>query len=168
MKIRCWRELTCFVSWEPTIASVERGEVDVRAAGGKGITELGCNLCSSGMETTASFSDLLSKDKRKLLLLSLILLLRIVTRSPMSPASETLSHSASSLSVWWLMWLDMLNERLLMEEPPLLILSIWTLTQPQHSFHHLKTKTNKIPGWLMHLPPMLTLYMCGTKYMTGF
>lgn len=86
MKIKCGRELTCLVSSDVS-------------AGGKGLTELGCNLCSSGMETTASFSDLLSKDKRKLLLLSLILLLRIVTRSPMSPASETLSHSASSLSV---------------------------------------------------------------------
>lgn len=77
MKIKCGRELTCLVSSDVS-------------AGGKGLTELGCNLCSSELETTtASFSDLLSKDKRKLQL-------RIVTRSPMSPASETLSHSASS------------------------------------------------------------------------
>ena len=125
------RGLTCFASSsDASIASVESGEVN---SGGAGVTgELECRnagyvcvLWSSGMESMAPFSDLKSKDKRKLPFSLNLLLGRAL--SPISPASETLSVSASLLSFWWLKRLEMLNERLLTEEElKLPVLSMWT------------------------------------------
>lgn len=117
---KCWIGLTWFMASESTTAPVER-------------VAFGCNISSSSVETTTSFSSGLMSKEERILPLSLSLVLGRAL-SPMSPASETLSHS-SSLSVWWLVWLDMLVERLLIDEPVQLSLSMCNKTRSFSQTH---------------------------------
>ena len=104
----CWWKLTCFLSLEHTIASVERGDM---ISSGNGVTTeivvivdgsqeqylLRYNRVSSEVGADTPFSNAWSTEKRWLLLSVCLLLWR--ARSPISPASETISLSMSS-SIW--------------------------------------------------------------------
>ena len=125
----CWWKLTCILSLEHTIASVERGDM---ISSGNGVTTeivlivggsrdqypLGCNRVSPKVGVDTPFSNAWSTEKWWLLLSLCLLLWR--ARSPISPASETISLSMSS-SIWTGAAADKLIERLLNEEVALLL-----------------------------------------------